>query len=1253
MSPFEDSELNPLAAAGPHDTPRSVRPSRSACGVITEMADALFLAPDVAAVARIAASKLSDAFGAEFVIMTWDGGSYQRTDESNVQRTRALERLVANIPAPIDTDDGTGVRVVADAVDSDLGVQSLVVVPFQHGESSTGVIVLGLPEREPFSDDQRELLVASSRLIGHAHQHARMEERKRAAQQALTYIERATRLLGHGTDRAEVLHELAKLALPRLGDYAIIDIVGPDGKAVQMGLAHVRPEMEPVLRDYRARYPLSTSSRRSPIRRALSTREPVVVTNVSHGALAELAATPDQLRDLEHINPTGFIIVPLLRFGEVLGTMSFALSQTERRFTTPDVALAVAVGDRVSSVLHSMSLVETSERARAAAEAAAGELQVHVEALAASNDLLQEQAVELEQQTEEAQTLAEELEATVEQLQQSEVRFRALVDASAQAVWRRDMHGMVREASESWERLTGVELHPIGAAHGTNAVHPDDRERTAAAWEKGIATKQPFEIEHRIRLKDGSYRWFLGRAVPLHDVTGMGVLEWVGMHTDIHERHMTAVEQRLLLEVGATVQHAPDPDCMVQQVMQLLVDHLNVRHARLIEVDADAATATMHDAHAAHSTEGQEREPAMHTLRLSDISTDSEAQARGEPFILCDAMHDPRTAHSYDTIFAPHGTRAVLSVPLLRGGTWVASLSISTGTPREWTSREVAVVLRVGDKLWPGFEAARAFIDLKRTRLEVEQRALESEALSTELARINADLASSESRLAGVVGSAMDAIISVDGDGRINLFNAAAERIFGVRVYEAVGEPLYRFVRPAGPAVGDDGVLSSALATSRIPQPVVGRRADGAAFPAEATMSQVGGDAGHFTTLVLRDVTERRALELQLAQSQKMEVVGRLTGGIAHDFNNILTVIRSCADFLRESLTETDDRRIDVEEVLEATDRATALTRQLLTFSRKQVVMARVVDLNMIVRGIEPMLRRLIGEDIELAVMLQSKRLTVRADPGQLEQVIINFAVNARDAMSNGGVLGIETDVMTITEQDVRRLALDPITATQPARAGDYALVRVTDTGVGIDAEVMKHVFEPFFTTKDEGHGTGLGLATVHGIATQAGGHVSVRSISHEGTSFELRLPLLRNEDSGEHVPVIPVEHARATGRILLVEDEVAVRRSVRRILERAGYTVLEARHGADALLVWHEHEAAVDLLITDLRMPEVGGRELIGALHAIQPNLPVIAMSGYPPDLGAAPLETWDTAARARFLAKPFSTEVLLSAVEHLLHPA
>ncbi|MDB4889850.1 MAG: domain S-box protein [Gemmatimonadetes bacterium] len=1252
--PFEDSQAPAKALAGPVDAIRSRRP-RSAIGSITEMADALFLAPDASAVSRIAASELTSAVDAAFVIVVKDDGVYRHTENARAWDERAFDRLVANIRAPGDTAEGKQIRVIADAVDAELGVKTLVMVPFQHGDGATGTLVLGLAERDTLSEEECDLLIASASLIGHAHHHVRMEERRRAAQQSMTYIERASRLLGHGTNREEALYELARMALPRLGDYAIIDIVGPDGNAMQLGLAHVKPEMERVLREYRARYPVSLANRRSPIRRAIATREPVVVTSVSANVLADLATSPDHLRELEQINPTAFVIVPLLLFGEVLGTMSFCFANSERRFTAPDVALAAALGDRVSSVLYSMSLIETSENARAAAEESAAQLQVHVGALAASNELLQDQAVELEQQTEEAQALAEELEATVDQLQKSEVRFRALVDASAQAVWRSDIHGIVSEASDSWENLTGSRIQPTGATARESAVHPDDRERTTAAWQHALATKTPYEIEHRIRLADGSYRWFLGRAVPIRDVSGQDVLEWVGMHTDIHDKHVTAAEQRLLLDVSTAIQSESDPDRMVQKVLRQMVDYLALSHARLIEVDADEATALLHDAHVVHRAEQRpnERAPVLRKYRLADISTDVAGQVRGEAFIVFDTMHDPRTAPFFDSVFAAHETRATMSVPLMRGGKWIAALSVASDVPREWTSREIAFVRRVGARLWPAFEAARAFIDLERARSEAERRAVESESLSAELAKTNAELAGSESRLAGVVGSAMDAIISVDGDGRINLFNAAAERIFGVRVYDAVGEPLHRFVQPAGPVVDDGGILAPHLGAVRVPEPVVGRRADGTAFPAEATISQVGGDAGHFTTVVLRDVTERRALEVQLLQSQKMEAVGRLAGGVAHDFNNILTVIRSCADFLRESLPESDDRRVDVDEVLEATDRASALTRQLLMFSRKQVVLARVLDLNMVVRGIEPMLRRLIGEDIELAVMLQGKRLAVRADPGQLEQVIINLAVNARDAMTKGGVLGIETDVVALTEHDVRRLSLEPLTASQATRPGEYAVIRVTDTGAGIDPEVMKHVFEPFFTTKAEGHGTGLGLATVHGIAMQAGGHVKVRSVSHEGTTFEVLFPFLRNEDSGEHQPVIPVEHPRASGRILLVEDEVAVRRSVRRMLERTGYTVLEARHGADALLVWHEHKAAIDLLITDLRMPELGGRELMAALHAIRPDLPVIAMSGYPPDVGSAPLETWNAGGRTQFLAKPFSTEVLLSAVEHLLHPA
>ncbi len=1251
MIPFEDSKAPADLDARPVGEFRSPRP-RSSAAIITDLADALFLAPDVAAVTRLAASELTAVFDASFAIVSWDGNSHRHAAAVSEKLERALDRLVANLPAPAEATFHNDIRVIVDDVDADLHVSALVVAPFGFYEGASGTIILGLGDRS-VSEDQRELLIASARLIGHAHHHVRMEERKRATQQALTYIERASHLLTHGTDRAQMLYELARLALPRLGDYAIIDIIGADGKSTQMGLAHVKPEMEAALREYRARYPLSTASRRSPIRRAIATRAPVVITTVTAGMLEELVTTPGQLEELERINPTGFIVVPLMRFGEVLGTMSFCLTSTERRFNTLDVTLASALGDRVSSVLYSMALIESSERARVMAEESASQLQVHADALAASNELLQEQAIELEQQTEEAQTLTEELEETLELLQDSEVRFRALVDASAQAVWRSDVHGVITEASASWEKLTGTRLHPADTNLRESAVHPDDRERTAAAWQHAIVTRTPFEIEHRIRLKDGTYRWFLGRAVPLHDASGQEVREWVGMHTDIHEQHETAAEQHVLLDVGAAVQAETHPDRMVQAVLRLIVDHLDALHARLIEVDSDEAVAIVHDAHVAHSLKKRpvERAPMIRRLRLADISTDVESQMRGEPFMLFDAMTDPRTAASYDTVFEPHGTRATMSVPLMRGGKWIASLSVSSDVPREWTNRELALVRRVGDKLWLAFEAARAFADLKRARIEAERRASESEALSAALAKTNTDLVSSESRLAGVVGSAMDAIISVDGDGRISLFNAAAERIFGVPTYEAVGEPLHRFVQPSGTAANEKEILGPHPLALRLPEPVAGRRVDGTVFPAEATISQVGGDAGHFTTVVLRDVTERRALEAQLTQSQKMEAVGRLAGGVAHDFNNILTVIRSCADFLRESLPDGDDRRVDVDEVLGATDRATSLTRQLLTFSRKHVVLARVLDLNMVVRGIEPMLRRLIGEEIELAVMLQGKRLAVRADPSQLEQVIINLAVNARDAMTKGGLLGIETDVVTIKEQDVRPRALELATGLQPTRAGQYALVRVTDTGVGIDPEVMKHVFEPFFTTKAEGHGTGLGLATVHGIATQAGGHVVVRSVANEGTTFEVLFPLLRNEDSGEHVPVPAVEHAHAVGRILIVEDEVAVRRSVRRILERAGYTVLEARHGADALLVWKEHEAAIDLLITDLRMPELGGRELMAALHAVKPNLPVIAMSGYPPDVGAAPHEMWTGDGRTQFLAKPFSTEMLLGAVEHLLH--
>jgi two-component system cell cycle sensor histidine kinase/response regulator CckA len=397
----------------------------------------------------------------------------------------------------------------------------------------------------------------------------------------------------------------------------------------------------------------------------------------------------------------------------------------------------------------------------------------------------------------------------------------------------------------------------------------------------------------------------------------------------------------------------------------------------------------------------------------------------------------------------------------------------------------------------------------------------------------------------------------------------------------------------------------------------------------------------------MADLTERRRLEDQLRQSQKMEAVGRLAGGVAHDFNNVLTVVKSFSEFLLEDLDQLDPRRSDVEEIAKAADRAAALTRKLLAFSRKQVMRPEPLDLNGVVVGMEKMLRRLIGDDVRIETALDPDLLFVEADPSSIEQAILNLAVNAHDAMPDGGMLTIRT----------RNERLEKTDAAWAIRPGRYAMLSVTDTGHGMDATTQARVFEPFFTTKPQGQGTGLGLAMVYGIVKQSGGHVWVESKPDQGTTFTVYLP----QPEAVDLPTAALATSRASGdprhagtrtdagseTILVVDDEEAVRSSTRRALERSGYTVIPAIDGADALLLFTEHDGAIDLVVTDVVMPGLSGRELVGRLKIMSPQLPVLFVSGYTEE-GVRKQGVLEPG--AAYLEKPFAPDRLLHKVREIL---
>jgi len=417
------------------------------------------------------------------------------------------------------------------------------------------------------------------------------------------------------------------------------------------------------------------------------------------------------------------------------------------------------------------------------------------------------------------------------------------------------------------------------------------------------------------------------------------------------------------------------------------------------------------------------------------------------------------------------------------------------------------------------------------------------------------------------------------------------------------------------------------------------RRKSGQPFDVEMISDRFEYAGRTVRLIVAQDVSERHLLEQQLRQAQKMEAVGRLAGGVAHDFNNLLMVIKGHTELLMSELAMSDRFLRKISQIDRAADRAAALTKQLLAFSRMQVLQQRVMNLNGVVEDMGKLLPRLIGEDIELKINIAADLGSVRADASQMEQIIMNLAVNARDAMPNGGKLFIET-----SNADLERVYNMSHPIVQP---GPYVLLAVSDTGVGMDAETQAHIFEPFFTTKEAGKGTGLGLATVYGVVKQSGGFIWVYSELSKGTSFKIYLPRVQQTEEKAAATLSSADLPKGSGTILLAEDEQDVREVAREFLESAGYTVIEAQNGAEALRLAETNKSGIDLLVTDMVMPGMTGRELAQRMQQMRSGFGVIYMSGYSEQ---SVTDSGQGDATMHLLTKPFSRGRILHAVREAL---
>jgi two-component system cell cycle sensor histidine kinase/response regulator CckA len=539
---------------------------------------------------------------------------------------------------------------------------------------------------------------------------------------------------------------------------------------------------------------------------------------------------------------------------------------------------------------------------------------------------------------------------------------------------------------------------------------------------------------------------------------------------------------------------------------------------------------------------------------------------------------------------------------------------------------------------------------LAATQRELESLAGELEnkvnertaALTVEIGvrkRAEDTLRKSEEKYRSLVQDINDIMYSATVRGFITFVNPAAERVSEYRLAEIVGRSFRRFILPEDYAAVMENHRRALLGRAESLECRIltkSRETRWVRFQSLPVMrgAQLVGVQG-----MMVDITERRSLEERFLQAQKMEAVGRLAGGVAHDFNNMLMVIQGFSDITAKSLSADDKRQAYIGEIRKATERAAALTQQLLTFSRRQASQSEVLSLNTVVADTEAMLKPLIGEDIQLVVSTDPLTPDVKADRGHLVQVLMNLAVNARDAMPNGGTLAIRTSLMVIDETSPAQPDVQP---------GEYAALTVSDSGTGIPPEVRAHLFEPFFTTKEQGKGTGLGLATVYGIVKQSGGHLWCSSRQGIGTAFSIYLPRAKEVGTKSEIARAAPEHFHGSETILLVEDDDSVRQIVRTALEQNGYTVLECRSGAEALGTFGRDPERIDLLITDMVLPGMSGVKIAEAINHRMPAMGIIVMSGYG-EREAGMLD--GLSAPGMFIQKPFQPETLLRNVHMILN--
>jgi two-component system cell cycle sensor histidine kinase/response regulator CckA len=796
------------------------------------------------------------------------------------------------------------------------------------------------------------------------------------------------------------------------------------------------------------------------------------------------------------------------------------------------------------------------------------------------------------------------------------IRLAAIVESSDDAIISKDLTGMITSWNKGAERVFGFTASEMLGASIMRLIPADLEYEEDHILEKLKGGKTVEHFETMRHTKDGRIIHVSVSVSSVKDAGGQVIgASKIARDITTQKERMNEIARlsRLyaaLSQVNEAIVWAKARDKLFPKICQVLVEQGGFQMASIGWHIPETDEFTL----VAQQSDGTGQSIEVHPKdQLGGLGSSSIAFREGRPCISNNLLNDPVTL-PWRAEFERRGYLASAEFPIREDGKVRGTLSVYASEAVFFKDKEIALL----------FEAA---LDIS---LALDNLAREEARQQAEQTR-----RASEARYRTLFECAPYGIVIADPQGYYLDANPLMCRMLGYTRNELIGMHASDIVL-ASEIQHIEPALSTIKTKTAYHREWKFRRKDGSVFAAEVSANPMPD--GNLLGMI-QDISEQRKLEEQFRQSQKMEAVGQLAGGVAHDFNNLLSVILGYSSMLLETLKPNDPLYSDIEEIQTAGSRASELTRQLLTFSRRQVLQPRVIELNQIVAGLEKMLGRLIGENINLSFLTSESLGRVCADPGQLEQVIVNLVVNARDAMPKGGKLTIETENVYLDEAYAA--------VHLGVASGSYIMLAVSDTGHGMDNATQTRIFEPFFTTKEKGKGTGLGLSTVYGIVNQSGGHVWVYSELELGTTFKVYLPQVDAPFETGIAKTTISNTNKGSETVLIVEDMDQVRTIVRTILSRAGYHVLETHSGGDALLVCEQFRGKIHLLLTDVVMPRMSGPELAERLSVLRPEMKVLYMSGYTED---ASILHGILKAGVAFLPKPIIPTVLLRSVRDLL---